>query len=686
MIDDGEISLRPLSLRPGGAGNMLSYFGRGAGFGIRARAKDDPWEDIPVRSAEERIKYSTAFMESLREANTNIPADVPMYLPCFTTGDQGIATFNRTFQQTSTSEVVDDRDWRARPARQPQFPPGPEGTPSTSHQLAAGVSTLHKASKAYRPSAQSREQLEAAEKAVRSIKGILNKLTPDNFERLQSQLVQLVTSADILRQTISLIFEKAVAEPTFCALYALLCNKLADELSDFPPPEGEDKPMTFRRVLLNTCQDEFEGASDARKKVQDITDEGQRELQERSVRNRTLGNVRLISELYKKGLIMDRILHACVTQLLEADADAGLPHEENLEAICEILTLAGKKLSETPKFQKHLPKYLKEMSKFSNNKNVASRIRFLIRDVLDMSDNDWVPRRERFTAKKISEIRTEAQQELGVTVRLPQSRPQQPRMSIKEEEPELFPAPQKYRDDWKTKQSNGGVEVQSENAVPAASGAVTPAEAKSPKLSTSKKINPQDVEKKAKSAYSEYLSSHDKNEAILCIKELAFPEKRAKLVEIAVQHLFDCQSENGRKLLIDLLVDLCKSQVLSSSDLLDGLRVFTDQLEDLRLDVPKSPGICGGIIGSAIADSVLEIDALPSMCKTIEGGETRREMSLSVLQIVNSKLGSATLQEMFEKKEIRASQFLEVNEVLDPPDLSDVGTFLKDNGLSMLPV
>jgi hypothetical protein len=47
--------------------------------------------------------------------------------------------------------------------------------------------------------------------------------------------------------------------------YADLCADLGKELPSFPPAEGDTKPITFRRVLLNTCQDEFEAAEDARR-------------------------------------------------------------------------------------------------------------------------------------------------------------------------------------------------------------------------------------------------------------------------------------------------------------------------------------------------------------------------------------------------------------------------------------
>ena len=42
------------------------------------------------------------------------------------------------------------------------------------------------------------------------------------------------------------------------------CLLPVQQLPEFPAPEGERRPMSFRRVLLNTCQEEFEGAAAAR--------------------------------------------------------------------------------------------------------------------------------------------------------------------------------------------------------------------------------------------------------------------------------------------------------------------------------------------------------------------------------------------------------------------------------------
>ncbi len=67
--------------------------------------------------------------------------------------------------------------------------------------------------------------------AVRQIKGILNKLTPENFDRLLQQVLDIVIDAELLHATIKLVFENAVAQPTFSFMYAQFCA----ESSKVPP-------------------------------------------------------------------------------------------------------------------------------------------------------------------------------------------------------------------------------------------------------------------------------------------------------------------------------------------------------------------------------------------------------------------------------------------------------------------
>ena len=60
------------------------------------------------------------------------------------------------------------------------------------------------------------------------------------------------------------MFENAVQQPTFVAMYADLCRELDAVLPEFHAP-GEDKPTSFKKMLANTCQEEYEATEEARK-------------------------------------------------------------------------------------------------------------------------------------------------------------------------------------------------------------------------------------------------------------------------------------------------------------------------------------------------------------------------------------------------------------------------------------
>ena len=58
--------------------------------------------------------------------------------------------------------------------------------------------------------------------------------------------------------------------------------------------------------------------------------------------------------------------------------------------------------------------YMLALNKLSKSKTLPSRLRFMVRDVLDLRQARWIPRREGLAAKKLAEVRAEAAAELGL--------------------------------------------------------------------------------------------------------------------------------------------------------------------------------------------------------------------------------------------------------------------------------
>ncbi|XP_069598081.1 eukaryotic translation initiation factor 4 gamma 3 isoform X4 [Ranitomeya imitator] len=278
---------------------------------------------------------------------------------------------------------------------------------------------LKKAENAWKPSVKRESQAEDPESIrtqalFRKVRSILNKLTPQMFNQLIKQVMDLtVDTEERLKGVIDLVFEKAIDEPSFSVAYANMCRCLAT--LKVPMADKPGSTVNFRKLLLNRCQKEFEKdkADDDvfEKKQKDLelatTPEEKTRLQEEleeardKARRRSIGNIKFIGELFKLKMLTEAIMHDCVVKLLKNH------DEESLECLCRLLTTIGKDL-DFEKAKPRMDQYFHQMEKIVKERKTSSRIRFMLQDVIDLRLCNWVSRRADQGPKTIEQIHKEA--------------------------------------------------------------------------------------------------------------------------------------------------------------------------------------------------------------------------------------------------------------------------------------
>ncbi|KAJ0961782.1 hypothetical protein J5N97_029610 [Dioscorea zingiberensis] len=236
---------------------------------------------------------------------------------------------------------------------------------------------MHKATRKYEVGKVS--DVEQAKQ--RQLKSILNKLTPQNFEKLFAQVKEVnIDNPVTLTGVISQIFDKALMEPTFCEMYADFCYHLSAELPDFS--ENNEK-ITFKRLLLNKCQEEFERGEREQAEADKADEEG--EIQQ------------------TEGEREEKRIKARMSGCWEILGQYQNPDEEDLEALCKLMSTIGQMIDHS-KAKEHMDAYFDMMLKLSTNQKLSSRVRFMLRDAIDLRKNRWQQRRKIEGPKKIEEV------------------------------------------------------------------------------------------------------------------------------------------------------------------------------------------------------------------------------------------------------------------------------------------
>lgn len=225
----------------------------------------------------------------------------------------------------------------------------------------------------------------------RTMKQVFNKMTPENFDTCVREIEKLNVggSEENLVSFVDQVFAKAIQEESYCKLYSRLARKFVKVTAN-----GKN----FKSLLLNKCQQIFKKPLDTiveevkqlwKDKIASEPNERMKVMYEESVdehvnkaKDKYFGNIRFISEMYIQGELTENIIIHILRTLLAKVTDTVC-----LELACKMLMLVGKILDSSN--SKQMDEFINQCEQLSVSKELAMKIRFKFKDVLDMRKRDW---------------------------------------------------------------------------------------------------------------------------------------------------------------------------------------------------------------------------------------------------------------------------------------------------------
>jgi len=442
------------------------------------------------------------------------------------------------------------------------------------------------------------------EEIVRSMKSILNKLTVEKFDSLSGQILDCgICTALHLELLIQEIFDKATTQHHFIDMYADLCALLNKS------GIVDATKANFKKILLNNCQASFEKHLTPPSNLAELDGE-EKTAAAFLYKMQMLGNIRFVGALLVRKMLASKVMFAIMEEMLQD------PTPEALETLAAFLMVVG------PTFDNSdwvhgatLNAIFKQVETFARKASVSSRVRCLLKDVLDVRKAGWKDRRPKKIdgPLKLEQVAVKAAIENGSPL------------------PAGITA--SCGDDWAvvagTRASKAASPVHGKPIAPCA------AVSSSRFLQLSQKIGEKKAEKKNKVSAPEASKKKDKHEAVkqeaavslepkaalvfdeqACRAEISatlaelrvsydVQEAIVRIANIAVPvsqqvselcdilgHLSEEGSQDVRKVGFRLVVGLFVDKHWKPESAANGLRRFVDDMcADLKCDVPALPQI-----------------------------------------------------------------------------------------------
>jgi len=254
----------------------------------------------------------------------------------------------------------------------------------------------------------------------REVQALLNKICPENKDRIIDRIADIrIEEVEEMEVLIKIIFVKVTDDPHYCETYVDMIAALNKKYPEFPPEEEGASPITFRRMLVNMCQDKFEEMltkleEDSEEAVELAKTMEPDELAEITLKRKrnAMATMKFIGNLFVRQLLAAAVIRRVIGDLLDNE-----PPEMQVEYALELVAAVGRQFESTEKDKAQISIILDRLNNLKGMKNsttgkplLSKRVQFAIEDMLVLRTNGWV-KKGQIKAVKLDAVAAEQTRE-----------------------------------------------------------------------------------------------------------------------------------------------------------------------------------------------------------------------------------------------------------------------------------
>ena len=216
----------------------------------------------------------------------------------------------------------------------------------------------------------------------KQVRLILNKLTPENLKTLTTEFKKLnVENINQMKIMSSLIYKKALEDPTYAETYTFLCLQLVDLKVQVSEGKWEGFPNQLSRECKNELLVKYQELDIPTRQLTLASGYSETVLEDleytrNKQKTRKIRNANFIGYLYRSRIIKAANVNYAIGVLLKEANDV------SIEILCSLLFICGKSMSEELDFQIKMARHFQVLEQIKDSGTISKRIKFRIEDLL----------------------------------------------------------------------------------------------------------------------------------------------------------------------------------------------------------------------------------------------------------------------------------------------------------------